>query len=174
MFETVSCSSQFLKQVSQLEKAGGKALNAIKQAEQIIHHLKLKKTDPHFLRNKQTNSGENRLENIEKYDLGAGYRLVCRRNSGEISIEFIGTHDKTDQWINHHRIARSNRTAARTETTEFMISVSNKTDTEGGFSDTLDEVDLYEEKLKNRLDDKLLQQIFCGITCRTEDNRQPG
>lgn len=171
MTDTVFCSPQFLRQLSQLEKAGGKATRAVKQAELITQQLNRDEHNSLFLRNKQTNSGENRLKNIEKYDLGAGYRLVCRRHSKGLSLEFIGTHDKTDLWINHNRIAGTSGTKPAGEQTNFTNSLVREFDTTDTASDRNSESDLYEENLKMRIDDKLLHQIFCGFSYSAQQKR---
>lgn len=168
MTDTVFCSPQFLRQLTQLEKAGGKATRAVKQAELITQKLNRDEHNSLFLRNKQTNSGENRLKNIEKYDLGAGYRLVCRRHSKGLSLEFIGTHDKTDLWINHNRIAGKSGTESAGEKTKFTHSLASEFNTTNTVSDKNRESDLYEENLMMRIDDKLLHQIFCGFSCSAE------
>ena len=54
---------------------------------------------------KRTSHGESRLSNIEKYDLGDGYRLVVQLIDPEKNHRvclFVGTHDETEAWLNTH------------------------------------------------------------------------
>ena len=55
---------------------------------------------------KRTNHGESRLENIEKYDLGTGYRLVVQLVDGKNNVRaflFAGDHDDCEQWLESHK-----------------------------------------------------------------------
>lgn len=52
---------------------------------------------------KQTNHGETRLENCEKYDLGDGCRLVGVF-AGELGLfVYAGTHDDVEHWLETHK-----------------------------------------------------------------------
>lgn len=55
---------------------------------------------------KRTNHGESRLENIEKYDLGSGYRLVVQLVDGINNVRaflFTGDHEDSEQWLESHK-----------------------------------------------------------------------
>lgn len=55
---------------------------------------------------KRTKHGENRILNIEKYDLGDGYRLVVELVDSDKRhriFRFVGTHDETETWLTTHR-----------------------------------------------------------------------
>lgn len=55
---------------------------------------------------KRTNHGETRLANIEKYDLGDGYRLVIQLVDGlnkTRAFLFAGNHDDTEDWLDSHK-----------------------------------------------------------------------
>jgi superfamily I DNA/RNA helicase len=55
---------------------------------------------------KRTNHGESRLENVEKYDLGDGYRLVVQVVDPANNVRaflFVGDHDDSDRWLENHR-----------------------------------------------------------------------
>jgi len=40
-----------------------------------------------------------RIDNLFKFDLGSGYRLVCIREKDTIYILHIGSHDNCDAWL---------------------------------------------------------------------------
>jgi superfamily I DNA/RNA helicase len=54
----------------------------------------------------RTKHGESRLKNVEKFDLGDGYRLVTQLVSLSDAYRaflFVGTHDDAEDWLNKHR-----------------------------------------------------------------------
>ena len=160
---SVSCSPQFVKQLSLLEKAGGKGALAAKQAERIAGRLAKTAAQSQFLRSKQTKGGEKRLKNIEKYDLGAGYRLICRREGSDLFLEFVGTHDKSDHWLNR---AKDTANTPPDNRLDFLID-EGKTNPDPPVTTApascLEEQDSYETQLMRKIDEKTLRRIFCGF-----------
>lgn len=158
---TISCSPQFVKQLSQLEKAGGKGALAAKQAERIAASLAETAAHSPFLRTKQTKGGEKRFKNIEKYDLGAGYRLICKREGSTLSLEFVGTHDKSDNWLSRTR----NAGTAPDNRFDFVMGAEME-DTDTSVTATTPcrkEDDSYETQLMQKIDEKTLRRIFRGF-----------
>jgi superfamily I DNA/RNA helicase len=54
----------------------------------------------------RTKNGETRLDNVEKYDLGGGYRLVVQlveENLKTRAFLFAGDHDDTQEWLDNHK-----------------------------------------------------------------------
>ena len=54
----------------------------------------------------RTKHGESRLRNIEKFDLGDGYRLVTQLVTladAYRAFLFVGSHDEAEDWLNKHR-----------------------------------------------------------------------
>lgn len=54
----------------------------------------------------RTHHGEDRLPNVEKYDLGGGYRLVVQLVDGQTKARaflFAGDHDDAQAWLDNHR-----------------------------------------------------------------------
>ncbi len=43
-----------------------------------------------------------RVKNSWKYDLGAGYRLICIRTKQIIYIMHLGDHESCDAWLNNN------------------------------------------------------------------------
>lgn len=55
---------------------------------------------------KRTNHGESRLPNIEKFDLGDGYRLVVQVVDPKLQLRaflYVGDHEDADRWLDNHR-----------------------------------------------------------------------
>lgn len=55
---------------------------------------------------KRTNHGESRLPNIEKFDLGDGYRLVVQvvdPGNQERAFLFVGDHEDAERWLDNHK-----------------------------------------------------------------------
>ena len=54
----------------------------------------------------RTKHGETRIQNVEKYDLSDGYRLVIQLVDGKKKVRaflFVGSHDDSDRWLDSHR-----------------------------------------------------------------------
>lgn len=76
---------------------------------------------------KRTNHGESRLDNIEKYDLGDGYRLVVQLINGDKKVRaflFAGDHEDCEQWLDSHKDYTWVK-SSKDQTLEF-IQVSEK------------------------------------------------
>ncbi|MEW6258387.1 MAG: hypothetical protein AB1547_00610 [Thermodesulfobacteriota bacterium] len=88
----------FEKQLDTLRKGNRKAQIAAREADEIIARLIQERRIPDCL-HEATKSGEQRLKNCLKYDLGCGYRLITLRQEDCLHIAFIGTHDECDRWL---------------------------------------------------------------------------
>lgn len=54
----------------------------------------------------RTKHGENRLPNVEKYDVTDGHRLVVQLVDGvkkSRAFLFVGSHDEAERWLDNHR-----------------------------------------------------------------------
>lgn len=86
-----------------LSKAGKKGKNCITKVRAALAEAG---TEGSISGLKRTNHGESRLENIEKYDLGDGYRLVVQLVDGENKVRaflFAGDHEDCEQWLESHK-----------------------------------------------------------------------
>ena len=45
---------------------------------------------------------DSRIKNAWKYDLGAGYRLICLRTKQVIYVMYAGDHESCDAWLNNN------------------------------------------------------------------------
>ncbi|MDD9304257.1 MAG: hypothetical protein HUK40_18680 [Desulfobacter sp.] len=53
---------------------------------------------------------DRRVKNCLKFDLGAGFRLICVSEGKNIHVLFVGDHDSTDNWLDNHRKKRPHKT----------------------------------------------------------------
>lgn len=54
----------------------------------------------------RTKHGETRIENVEKYDLCDGHRLVVQLVDGKQKVRaflYVGSHDDTQRWLDNHK-----------------------------------------------------------------------
>lgn len=147
-----------------LEKAGKKGKDAIRKTRAAATEAS---TEGEIKDLKRTNHGESRLPNIEKFDLGDGYRLVVQLVDGVKKTRaflFVGTHDEAEEWLENHRNyrfvknERDNsiefvRCTTSEEVAKFTYSVDTSTAEKdlslpllrSGFSDRIDKLPLSEE-----------------------------
>ncbi|WP_035204841.1 3'-5' exonuclease [Isoalcanivorax pacificus] len=86
-----------------LSKSGKKGKDAITKVRAALAEAG---TEGSIFSLKRTNHGESRLKNIEKYDLGGGYRLVVQLVDGKENVRaflFAGDHDDCEQWLESHK-----------------------------------------------------------------------
>ena len=73
----------------------------------------------------RTKHGENRLPNIEKFDLGDGFRLVVQLIDGVKKTRvflFVGDHDDSQRWLDNHKNYRWVRRRDDRELEFVMVS----------------------------------------------------
>jgi hypothetical protein len=162
MFTSIHYSSRFQKQLQSLFKADKKAVLAARKADEILDQLRKNGgTIPVAVNLKRTKNGEHRAAKCEKYDLGAGYRLVTLRNDFSLFVVFIGTHDECDRWFKKQKEINASRESGHVE----IIPADSKSDDvkESEIPGEETEDDIYEKELLSRIDDKLLCTIFEGF-----------
>ncbi|MFY9942051.1 MAG: hypothetical protein WAK57_07745 [Desulfobacterales bacterium] len=104
MIRFVHRNPKFDKRLEGLHKEGKKAANAARKAREIIDrmvHLGGRLSPEQF--GGLTHYGEARIANCLKYDLGAGYRMVCISSEPHLFLMAIGTHDECHRWIENNR-----------------------------------------------------------------------
>jgi superfamily I DNA/RNA helicase len=77
----------------------------------------------------RTKHGENRLPNVEKFDLGDGYRLVVQLVDGVKKTRvflFVGSHDDAQRWLDNHKHYRWVRRRDDRELDFVMITPADK------------------------------------------------
>jgi hypothetical protein len=151
------------KQLEGLRKAGKKAELAAGKCAIILNAINRYGCKCASVMSHRTRNGELRIKNCVKYDLGSGYRLVTIKADYDLFITFVGSHDDTDQWIEHHRydaflpcklFYRCEERVAPSDLTEINNSQLQMADDLG---------DEYEDQLIARLDEGQLKSIFQGL-----------
>jgi hypothetical protein len=94
---------KFDKRLDGLPKEGKKAANAARKAREIIARMLNRKGQSPERFGGLTHYGEARIPNCLKYDLGAGYRMVCISREPHLFLMAIGTHDECHRWIENNR-----------------------------------------------------------------------
>lgn len=155
------CSKSLDRQLEELNRADRKARHAVRQCQEILANIRSKGLTDRFFINKRTKCGEARLENCVKYDLGNGYRMITIRWKNHLFIPFVGTHDKADLWLENNRLqdCRKNQSAYTFEKLECDHGSCDPSQSRG----CLEEHDEYEKSLLERIDDKILRQVFNGL-----------
>ncbi|WP_045211086.1 hypothetical protein [Desulfonatronovibrio magnus] len=154
---------QFSKKIDKLEKAGGKAAFVASEALEIIQDLANNAYMLPRLKRKLTKSGDARLANCCKFQLGSGYRLVITIKDGCFVILFLGTHDETDNWIKNNMGVSFD--CSRGEVVP-AVKVS-RDESDKNVCDVIDyppSIHDLDVPLDEVLDQKTLREIFCGIT----------
>ena len=156
-------SRSLAKQLHGLQKAGKKAESPPSKCETIINDIKRNGCQCEGVLSQRTRKGELRIKNCIKYDLGGGYRLVTIRADSHLFITFVGSHDDTDQWIEHHRYDTFSPGKLLYRCEERIIP-SDITETPAAENFKADDIDDdYEDQLSARLDERQLKSIFQGL-----------
>ena len=163
MIRYIHCSWSLEKQLGGLRKAGKKAELAAGKCETILREIRQNGCQCATVLCQRTRNGELRIKNCVKYDLGGGYRLVTIRVDCHLFIPFVGSHDDTDQWIEHHRYDTfvPRKLLYRCEERVAQSDIAGISHSEPPMVDDLD--DEYEEQLIARLDEGQLKSIFQGL-----------
>lgn len=161
MLNTIYIGSQIISKTKQLQRSTAKGKQALEHYHQIVALLRNDSLDTIELMNKRTKYGELRVQNCIKYDLGAGYRLITIKKQDQLYLQFLGSHDEADSWLNLHKGFIPCFTT-RCYPLRYAITAANQQDKDQEVEPE-SVVDEYEKRLMSNLDDKILQQIFSGI-----------
>ena len=163
MLRCIHHSLALAKQLRGLRRSGKKAELAADKAETIIDDIRQYGCQCEAVLSKRTRKGEQRIKNCLKYDLGGGYRLVTVRNESHLFVVFAGSHDDTDQWIEHHRYDtfEPDNLVYRCEERVIVENVPvfgcpESLPIRAGEDD-------YEEALQARLEESHLKAVFQGL-----------
>lgn len=152
---------KFDKRLEGLHKEGKKAANAARKAREIIARMvHLGGLSPEQFGG-LTRHGEARIANCLKYDLGAGYRMVCISSEPHLFLMAIGTHDECHRWIENNRglepapeLFRVATLAVKNRQAKTQPSAAKRppAKSEGDFS------------LRESIAERDLRRVFCGLT----------
>lgn len=132
---------------------------AAHRAEEIIKKLAVRRRIGVEDIRKRTKYGEFRYDNVLKYDLGGGYRLICVKQEKHIIISYIGSHDDCNRWLENNR-------GFRTTFDEESQKVVFEKECEKEIKSSEDELDLemeYDDILMKKIDEKILRSVFGGL-----------
>ncbi|MBU1566387.1 MAG: hypothetical protein KJ630_12275 [Proteobacteria bacterium] len=163
MIRYIHYSWSLEKQLGGLRRAGKKAELAASKCETVFSDIRRYGCQGETVLRQRTRNGELRIKNCVKYDLGGGYRLVTIRVNCHLLITFVGSHDDTDQWIEHHRYDTfvPSKLLYRCEERVAQSDIAERSDCEPLVVDDIG--DEYEDQLSARLDESQLKSIFQGL-----------
>lgn len=150
-----------------MRRAGGAALLAAERAGGIIERLAGRDGSLKEI-GKVTRNGEARIKKCVKFDLGGGYRLVCRKEGGRLVLVYAGTHDGCDRWINNNRVRQPVNAA---DTRQIAVSPGRLAIAESDGADVdavgvdAEPLEDYDDILLGRVGERELRAIFAGL-CR--------
>lgn len=99
----VVVTKQFTKCMRDLTKKGKKGKDAMLKAKAAQAEAA---GDGEITVVQHTSHGESRLPNVEKYNLGDGYRLVVQLVDPTVkqrAFLFVGDHEDADAWLDNHK-----------------------------------------------------------------------
>jgi len=150
----------FDKRLAALRQAGGHALLAARNAEEIIANLANSAKCLEAV-GRQTKYGEARIKNCLKFNLGNGYRLVTVRKRTRVILLYIGTHDECDRWLEGKR---GNNPAENMDQGTILPAGEGMRE-DPLVSENVSESpnDEYEELLLKKINQKILKRVFKGL-----------
>lgn len=150
------------KHLAKFRRTGKKAELAAAKCESILADIRRFGCEAEVVAGKRTRHGEQRISNCVKYDLGGGYRLITIRVDCHLLVLFAGTHDETDQWLEHHRYDDFAPGGASFRSEEICLAVTFSPTKQSDSRDTCN-TDAFEDELQGRLDENLLKEVFQGL-----------
>ncbi|NCO58931.1 MAG: hypothetical protein COZ70_09295 [Deltaproteobacteria bacterium CG_4_8_14_3_um_filter_51_11] len=148
---------QFRKWLEELKKGGGKAALVSERAEKLIRAYASKNRMLPQSTKTMTKYGEARIPNSRKFNLGAGYRLICMRKFEDIVFLCVGPHDFCNCWIDNNRGLDPD-----IQNDCLLVEPRPVADNEGSLERPEPETD-YDRLLMSRIDERTLRKIFCGL-----------
>ncbi|MBU1194562.1 MAG: hypothetical protein KKE62_01250 [Proteobacteria bacterium] len=155
MIDQIHIHPKVEKDIEQMESLDNAPAIAAMRARSIIRDLadgmKLS------MAGRLSGSKDARINNLYKFNLGKGYRLVTIREKRTLFIMFIGDHDQCDRWLTSH----SRKAPHKTPVPLNIYQVKHCHDeTQDEFLQE-DEDDI-PETLEN-ISQKDLHKVFCGL-----------
>jgi len=159
MILSVSIDPKLRKRLTELSKQGGTSSFVAKKAEDLISRLLLRGRDCSHEIGRLTKNGEFRIRQCKKYDLGNGFRLICLRQGHHFIFLSIGTHEECHRWLERNKGLRYEMDDGSKDIldTKEIPSVAESS------VDEIDSAEEYENQLLQKVDDKMLRKIFCGL-----------
>ncbi|MEE4315239.1 MAG: hypothetical protein V2J11_12110 [Desulfofustis sp.] len=165
MFRSIHLARAIERQLIVLRRSGKKGELAADQCQRILAELRENGEETAGIFLKRTKNGEYRMKNCVKYDLGGGYRLITVRYDDRLYVPFLGTHDDADSWLERRRREDFEPNEANYRFEPVDVDTTSDDDQTRQMSPDIEEPDLYEEHLRDRLDETTLREVFRGL-CR--------
>ena len=151
--------ASFRKSLETLSRGDKTASLAASRAEEIIERLASGDCQAIEIVSRRTKHGELRINGCRKYDLGAGYRLVCVKQEGYLVATYVGSHDDCNRWIENNR---GFELEVLSLGDGLFGSEGRESRDSGESGDEIREPD-YDDILMAKIDQKILRQVFCGL-----------
>lgn len=107
-----------------------------------------------------TKYGEKRIKKCRKYDLGNGFRLITLQRGLKVLIQFLGTHDECQRWLENN--SRLKEVAAE-KGALFQVFHKNQPPSQMENIDPADIRQDAEDEKRIQLSDQDLRRVFCGL-----------
>jgi hypothetical protein len=146
---------KLLDQMESLEKAPS---IAAKRARIIIQSLVDGVQPSHAGR--LSRKKDARIDNLFKFDLGRGYRLVCIKEKLCIHILFVGSHDHCDTWLDTNRRKKPHRTEVCMNVYCVKPLVTDQT------SEECADESMGKNFLMPDISQEDFKKVFRGLSCR--------
>ncbi|WP_289019512.1 hypothetical protein [Desulfobacter postgatei] len=103
---------------------------------------------------------DTRVKNSWKYDLGAGYRLICIRTKQIIYIMHIGDHESCDAWLNTN--SKKQPQKSEIKMTAFTIR-DNPALFDFQTARSQDRKPNFDDQYLTPIPQEYLRKVFCGL-----------
>ena len=99
----VERTATFRRHLEKHRSRPGRPAEAARKAEGILGTLAAESGLCPWEAGSLTRSGDARIPGCVKFELGGGYRLICRRRGGTLVALFIGNHEECHSWLRVYR-----------------------------------------------------------------------
>ena len=99
VIKCVGRTAPFQRLLERHRRRPGCPANAARKAEQILSTLAAGEGLCPWEAGSLTRWGDARIPGCVKYELGGGYRLICRRHGGTLAALFLGNHEECHTWL---------------------------------------------------------------------------
>ena len=158
MILSVSIDPKLRERLTEFRKQGGASSFAAKKADDLINRLLLRGRDCTHEIGRLTKHGEFRIRQCKKYDLGNGFRLICLRKGPHFLFLYIGDHDECHRWLERNKGLRYEMDNGYED-----VLITRKDPEPSVAVKEIDPAEEYENQLLQKIDDKTLRKIFCGL-----------
>ncbi len=161
VMKSVHISAKVQSRIESLKKSGKAGLALAQKATRIIMAL-TSGSAPHKMdvTGGFTKYGEKRIRNCRKYDLGCGFRLIILHRGLKLLVQFLGTHDECQRWLEKNSRLKEVVTG---KGALFRISQKDRLprSTDKIVPDDVEQN--AEDEMPLKLNDRDLRRVFCGL-----------